>query len=302
MRLSLLLFGFVVSAVAALGKPMVVVTNTILADVAKQVAGDVADVRCVLPAEIDPHSYEPKASDMRLIASARLVIQNGLGFEVWADRLIQQSGYRGKVVTAGAQIPYPFRREDDHGHSHDHHAHGHEEEIDPHAWHDVRNVEHFAQVIAEGIAAEIPEARAQLAANRDRYVAQLRELHSYALKEIAKIPAERRKLVTTHDALAYLGRTYGLTIVAIAGLRPDQEPSARELARIVKRVKREGVRAIFVESSSAPKLAETLSKEAEIKVIGQLYTDSLGAPGSAGESYVKMFRSNIDAIVSALLR
>ena len=289
--------------VAAQAKPVVVATDTVLADITRTIAGDELDVRCLLPVGIDPHSYEPTPADVRLLAHADLVIENGLGLESWSRKLVAQSGYKGRVVQAGQNLPHPVFVEagHDHNHQHEHDEHEHTTgQIDPHAWHDVRNVQHFVVVIAEALRVRFPGSAAAIEGNAAAYTSELSKLHSYAAEQLGSIPPERRKLATSHDSLRYLAHAYGLQIVPIAGLQPQREPSAKELAALIKRIRAEKVRAVFFEGTSNPKLSRVVAEEANLPVLESLYTDSLGAEGSSGATYLGMFRSNVDTLVRAL--
>lgn len=284
------------SARAADEKPLVVSTNTIAHDLVQQVAGDFVRAQCLLPAGSDPHGYEPKPADIRHVARADLVVVNGLGFESWIAKLVANSGFKGPVVTLAAGItPLTGACTADHDHAHHHHG-----DIDPHAWQDVRNVIRYVENLRLALVALLPEHTAALNTRAAAYTAELNAVHDHVTKTLSALPEDRRKLVTSHDALAYLGHAYGLTIVPIAGLSTEQEPNARQLAQLIRRIRAEKVPAVFIESTSNPKLARLLADEAGVVVPPSLYTDSVGPAGSPVDTYLGMMRHNADTIAAAL--
>lgn len=293
-----LVFPFTLACTASAARPVVVTTHTVLADIARELAGDSAEVHCLVPLGADPHSFEPKPADVRRLAGADLVIENGLGLEPWSGRMLVSSGYAGAVLRAAENLPHPLEAAH-HDHGHDGHDHG-EETLDPHAWHDPRNGEHYVNGIARALTERLPEAADTIEIRRQRYVASLRALHAAATTALAALPEEARTLVTSHDALGYFARAYGLRLVPISGLSPDREPSARQLARVVTRIRRERVRAVFFEATTNPKLTELVAREAGVTVVRQLYTDSLGLPGTPGATYLGMMQANVDTLLSAL--
>ncbi len=284
---------------ARAAQPVVFTTNTILADLTRQVGGDVVEVVCLIAPGTDPHTYEPKPSDIQRLSRASLVVVNGLGLEGWVDKVIRNSGYKGTVVVATRGIE-PIMGACTHG-DHAHHNHAHEP--DPHAWQDLRNVRRFVENIRDGLLPLVEKTPAQADVIRARttaYLAELDALHAETLARFAALPVASRKLVTSHDALGYFGHAYGLEIVSVAGLSPEQEPTAKQLASLVEQIRREKVRAVFFENTSNPKLLRLIAAEAGVKTVTQLYTDSLGLPGSKGETFLGMFRSNSEAIAAAL--
>ena len=323
MRLLLSLSALFLAA-AVHARPVVVATHTVLADMAAQIAGPEVEVRCPVGVGVDPHSYEPRPADVRLLGTADLVIQIGLGMEPWTKRLLTGSDFKGTLVEVSDQLPHPLTshvfpagqepgpsgkkltvvRHPSHGSAEEADAHGHDHdeggEIDPHAWHDVRNAMHYASRIMDALVRSYPEHAEAFRKRGDAYLRELSDLHAYATTRLASIPEAQRKLVTSHDSLGYLGRTYGLTLVPVSGSRPDLEPSAKQVAQLISSLRREKVAAVFFEATSNPKLVRLVAEEAGVKVVDQLYTDSLGPPDSKGATYVGMFRSNVDTLVAAL--
>ncbi|PTY07293.1 metal ABC transporter substrate-binding protein [Opitutaceae bacterium EW11] len=295
------LFGVLAWLGAAVGysKPLVVTTHTVLSDFVHEIAGDDVEVTCLLPVNIDPHSYDPRPADVRAVSRAALVVMNGLGLEPWAERLVAAAGYKGAIVVAtdGLEGLLPLSDHEEHGHAG---RSGENDALDPHAWQDLRNAKHYVQKIANALCQVVPSRADAFRSNAAAYEAKLDALDAEVRREIDSIPSGRRKLVTSHDSLQYLGNRYGLRIVPVAGSRPGQEPSARQLAELISTVRREHVPAVFFEATSNPKLAELVAKEAGVTVVRELYTDSLGPTGSPGATYLGMFRHNIATLVAAL--
>ena len=296
MRLVRVLLVFLASCTLALAKPQIVTTHTVLADLVSAVGGDRVEVKCLLPINLDPHSYEPKPADVRLLAHADLIVINGLGLEPWAEKIIANSGFRGQVVTATAQLRRLLSSSGQAETELTHPA----EHYDPHAWHNPRNVQRYVVVIRDALIRSFPSEADFFRLKATQYEAQLEAADVYAQQQFAALPSESRKLVTSHDSLRYLADAYGLTIVPVAGTRPDQEPSARQLSELIQFIRKQHVRAVFFEATTSPKLVELVAQEAGVSVVGQLYTDSLGLPDSTGATYLGMFRSNVDTIVQAL--
>jgi zinc/manganese transport system substrate-binding protein len=281
-------------------RPVVLSTTTILDDFVRTLGADAIDARCLLTPGRDPHSYDPTPADIRQLAKADLIIVNGLGFETWLEKLLQNSGFRGPVIAASTGLT-PLRSEDHSHHDHSAHAHAHDHgEVDPHAWHDLTHAARYIANIRDPLIKLAPASANAIDARATTYLAELTALDAQFRERLAALPASRRKLVTSHDSLRYLGHAYGLEIIPISGLRPDREPSAKQLASIVKLIRREAVPAIFIESTTNPKIPTLLAKEAGVAVINELYTDSLGAPGTPGATFLGMARANLETITNAL--
>jgi zinc/manganese transport system substrate-binding protein len=291
---------FVTLGALASAKPIVVSTTTILDDFVRTLGADAIEAHCLLTPGRDPHSYNPTPADVRLLRRADLIVINGLGFETWLEKLIKNSGSRANLVIASNGIT-PLRAEHDSHDAHDHAHHDHDHgEIDPHAWHDLRLAAHYVENIRDALAAVAPAHATAIRTRAAAYLAELDTLDAQFRERLASISKSRRKIVTSHDSLRYLGEAYELRIVPIAGLRPDQEPSARQLAAIVKLIRHESVSAVFVESTTNPKIPKLLAKEAGVTVISELYTDSLGTSGSPGTTFLGMARANLETITTAL--
>ncbi len=271
--------------------PLRVVTSTaILADLTRQVGGERVDVSSILPANADPHDFEVQPADLVTISEADLVVMHGLKLDAWIEPLVESAGGDAPVVVATTGITTIASGEDAFS------------EGDPHVWFDPQRTKQMVANIAQGLIAVDPPGEPDYQARLQAYQANLDLLDAEIAKRIALIPPERRKLVTNHDSLAYFAERYGLTIVGtvIPGIDTRTEPSAKDMAELVDRIKREGVPAIFTENTVSPRLAEALAEQAGVRVVASLYTDSLGDPGSGADTYIGMMETNTRIIVEAL--
>ncbi len=287
------------AAQAAPASPLrIVVTHSLLEDFTRQVAGEEAQITSLVPRGADPHHFEPRPADARSLARADLIFVNGLGFDAWADRLIAASGSSGRtrVLTAGIE---PITCTVDHDHSaHDHHHH--HGDGDPHAWQDPLLVVRYVENIRAALTEAAPRHADTFATRAAAFTQELKLLHRWAAEQFATIPPERRVLVTSHDALAYLGRAYGLRVTPIRGTGNNREPSARELAALTAMIRAQNVPAIFIETTTNPRVAELLARDAGVRLGEPLYTDSLGPLGGPASTYLDLFRTNVLRIVAAL--
>lgn len=272
----------------------VVATTTILADIARHVAGDAATVTPLLPRGTDPHTFEPSPRDSQRVANAGLILENGAGLEEWLAPLIQNASTKAPIVSLSDGASVRKRRDpaqDEHG-----------DEDDPHLWTDVQNVIAYTEKIRNALSAADPVNTALYQANAAAYSTQLQALDTYIVQQAQSIPASRRKLVTNHETFGYFADRYGFTVVGTVfpSVSAEAQPSAQDIARLVDTIKAEGLPAIFTESTVNPQLAAQIARDAGVTVVSDLYVDSLGEPGSAGDTYIKMMRYNIDQIVKAL--
>ena len=291
MRHVLLLLTICVAAVGTESAPLrVVSTTTVLADIVRQIGGGRVESLCLLKPGTDAHTYQPTPDDVKLIASAQVVVVNGLGFEGWIDQLIAAAGGQRPVVVAE---PRPADADGDAGHQH---THG----VDPHAWQDAKNGMLFTANIRAALAAADPAGAEDYAAWADAYTAQLRVVDAWIRKQISSLPAERRVLVTSHDALGYFGRAYGLELVPVEGVVTGQEPDPTRVVALIALLRQRQVKAVFIETVANPKVVERLGAEGGAHLGGSLFTDSLALPGRPAGTYIGMFLSNVRTIVDGL--
>jgi zinc/manganese transport system substrate-binding protein len=280
----------------------IVASFSILGDMAGQIAGDRATVRAIAGPNADAHHFQPRPSDAEALRGATLVVRNGLGFDGWMDRMLQAAQHRGPVVTATEGIPP--RRMVPAGHAHGENAGRPQAPArpipDPHAWQDARLGAAYARTIARALAAaDPPNAAAHLAAG-EAYAARLLALHGWILEQVAAVPEARRVVVTSHDAFGYFGAAYGIRFLAPQGISPEAEPSARQVAALIRQIRAEGITAVFLENLSNPATLERLAREAGVRVRGRLYADALSEPGGPAPTYEAMFRHNLGLLIPAM--
>ncbi len=269
----------------------VVVGTSHLAEIASSIAGGRLTVRGLIPAGVDPHSFEPTPNVAQLIAESRVVIVDVFGLVPVLDELIQTSATSGQKVVEAAAGLTPRRLSSG--------AHQHEGGIDPHFWLDPVNVMGYVDTIAKAFVSVDPGGRETFTAGAEAYTEKLRELDAWIREQVALIPPERRLLVTDHESFGYFADRYGFKVVGtvLGAGSSGGSPSAQELAALVQAVKQAGVPAIFVETGSNPELAQQVAREAGVTVVTDLYTHSVGEDVP---TYLDMMRSNVTRIVEAL--
>lgn len=271
------------------GGPLPVVTTIgILADMVRHVGGERVAVDSLLPANVDPHEFEPTPQDVVKAESAKLIVQHGLGLDHWAEVIIASADSGAPVVTATDGIATLTAGQDG--------------APDPHVWFDPRRAKVMIENITKGLVAADPAGETAYRTRSDAYQAELAALDAAIAAAVATIPPGRRKLVTSHDSLGYYADRYGLTIVGtvIPGLDTSAEPSASELAKLVAEIQAQHVPAIFAENTTSPALSERVASEAGVRVVDTLYTDSLGPAGSGADTYLGLLRTDTEIIVGAL--
>jgi zinc/manganese transport system substrate-binding protein/manganese/iron transport system substrate-binding protein len=275
-------------------KLKVVATTTQVADFTRVVGGDRIELTQLLKPNVDPHDYEASPADVAAIAQADVVIRSGVGLEAFLDPAISSAGFSGPVIDSSKGVSVrpgngtPAERAGD-----------------PHIWHNPRNAKVMVGNIADGLAAKDPRDRDVYERNRTAYAARLDALDTDIRRQIDTLPPAQRKLVTNHDAFGYYVQRYDLVFVGsiIPSFDTSAELSGKDLSDLVARIRATGVKAIFSESSLPPKTADTVGKEAGVKVVGgedALYGDTLGPTGSDGDTYLKMEEHNTKTIVNAL--
>jgi ABC-type Zn uptake system ZnuABC Zn-binding protein ZnuA len=265
----------------------VVATTTQVADFAANVGGDRVKVTSLFKPNVDPHDYEPSPADIDTIARADLVIENGAGLESWLHDTVTSSGYDGPVVDTSQGVRLRM-------------VGG---QPDPHIWQNPRNAMVMVANIEHALAATDPADAGVFRANLAAYTKQLQTLDAEVQRQIDSLA--NKKLVTNHDAFGYYIDRYGLQFVGsvIPSFDTSAELSGRDIRDLVTKIKATGVRAVFSETSLPPRTAETIAREAGVKVVegeDALYGDSLGPAGSDGDTYLKMVRHNTATIVHNL--
>lgn len=301
--------------VAHAAQPLQAVASfSILGDIVHEVGGDDVQLTTLVGPDGDAHEYEPTPADAKKLAAAKVLFVNGLDFEAWLPRLVKASGFSGQTVVAskGVTARKFAGHGHDHGdkdHDHDHapaHAHGEADhghshgDNDPHAWQNLANGVIYARNVADGLAAADPAHADAYRKRADAYIARIQAADASVRKTFAAIPAERRKVVTSHDAFGYFGDAYGVQFISAVGVSTAAEPAAGDVARIIEQVKREKVPAVFVENITSPRLVQQIARETGAKVGGTLYSDALSKPGQPGATYLEMFEWNVRQLAAAL--
>jgi zinc/manganese transport system substrate-binding protein len=283
----------------------VVASFSILADMTRQIGGDRIALRAIAGADVDAHGFQPKPSDAAALTNAALVIRNGLGFEGWLDRMIRSSGFKGQMVTTTEGIT-PRLME---AHAHDHggagrrhnHSVGPRRVPDPHAWQDLGLAQHYIRNITAGLIAADPGNEALYRRNAEAYAARLAALDQWVRAEVAKVPAARRKIVTSHDSFGYFGEAYGVRFLAPQGVSTEAEPSAAEVGRLIRQIRAENITALFMENMANPATLQRIAQETGLRVRGRLYADALSTETGPAPTYEAMFRHNLSLMVPAML-
>lgn len=327
--------GVSLSGAVIAHEPIVVVTSfSILSDMAKEVGGDKVEVYSLVGANDDAHVYQPRPADNQLLRRADVFVSNGLEFEGWIDRLLQSSGFSGVHAVATDNMPILLNykgeverdeyvhvhrsakddhdhdheghdhaaHEDDHdheGHDHDHagHVHG---EYDPHAWHHIGNAYAYVNNIKQALIEADPAHADHYETRAEAYLVKIHDLEHEISDAFAQIPLERRSIVSSHEAFAYLGYAYEINFLSPQGLNTEADVSAADFANIIRQIREQNVTAIVLENVSDDRLVEQIGRETNAKVIGKLYSDALSTADEPASSYLEMMRHNVNTLVEGL--
>lgn len=285
---TVLLLSAQLSPASAQDKLNVVATFSILADLVKNVGGDRIEVKSLVGPNGDAHVYQPTPNDAKTVADAKLVFVNGLGFEGWMGRLVKASGAKATMVTATKGVKP--RKMDEDGHA----------EADPHAWQSVANAKTYVGNIYEALVAADPTGKSVYQANASAYIAKLEALDVQVRAAVAAIPAERRKIITTHDAFGYFGAAYGVAFIAPQGVSTESEVSARDVAKIITQIRKQKIPAVFLENVTDERLLRRIGEESGARIGGTLYSDALTDDKGPAPTYLDMMRHNVKQLAGAL--
>ena len=270
-------------------RPRAVATFSILGDLVRNVGGERVELATLVGPNGDVHVYAPTPGDVKTIASANIILVNGLGLEGWIDRLIAASAAHAPVVVASRGIgPRGGARSKDQAVS------------DPHAWQSVANAKIYVANIRDGLIAVDAAEKEIFEANATTYLAKLDALDGEIKAAIAAIPPARRKVITAHSAFGYFGDAYGIAFIAPEGLSTEAEPSARDVAKLIEQIRRENVPALFLENVADSRLLERIAAETGVRIGGKLYSDALSPPDGPATTYIAMMRSNVRELTRAL--
>ena len=290
---------FAVSLPASAQAPIkAVATFSILGDLLAEVAGDKVELSVVVGPDIDAHAYQPRPTDARALAEAKVLVSNGLGFEGWIDRLAKAAPFKGKAIVATAGVA-TLKAGADHGHSH---GHSHGQGPDPHCWQDVQRVRTYVANIAKGLAEADPPNAASYRERAQAFDRRLVDLDAWVKAEIARVPADKRRAITGHDSFRYFSSAYGVKFQSPRGYNTSSEPSARDVAALIREVREHRIKALFVENMTNPGLIDQIARESGAVVGPRLYTDALSGPDGPAPTYEKMMRHNVTALVAGMLK
>jgi zinc/manganese transport system substrate-binding protein len=262
----------------------IVASFSILGDMLQQVVGEHADVTTIVGPDADAHVYQPSVADARAVADADVIFVNGLGFETWSETLISESGMDASVhvATQGVKIVKV------------------DGETDPHAWNSLSNGVVYVNNIAAVLSNKIPEKADIIETNRATYANTLMALDASTKTKLSQLPAEKRTVVTAHDAFGYLADAYDMTFLAPVGIDTEAEPSAQELAVLIDQLKADGAAALFIENITSPALVQQIADETGLTIGGRLFSDALSERGGPATSYLAMFEHNLNTLLTAL--
>jgi len=274
----------------------VLTTFTILQDFVREIGGDRVEVSTLVGFDEDAHAFDPRASDIRRLREADLLVSNGLGFDPWIDSMMHSARFGGTHVVASAQITPLEREGEGHGEP-DHHHHDHEGMADPHAWLDATNAMNYVSTIAAALIAADPDGKAVYEANEAAYLARLNTLEKDLRAGFGSLPESRRTVVTPHDAFGYFAHAYGLHFMAPAGLSNEAAPSAAAVADLIRQLRELKVDRVYLETLADDRLIQRIGKETGATVGGALYADALSKKDGA-DTYIGLMQHNLRTLTA----
>jgi zinc/manganese transport system substrate-binding protein len=289
----LLLMTTLASALAASGADPIRVSSfsTILTEIAEQVGGDRVAVTAHVKPGVDPHEFEPTPGDLKIVGDSQLILLSAKHMEGYVGKLKESTGTKGALVEVGngfASLKMKSEADPD------------KVVEDPHWWHSVPNMEKAVKIVRDELTKISPADKGYFTERAAKYLDQLDALEKWVKLELAKLPRDKRQLVTSHDAFQYFAKENGFTIYPIEGISSADQPSSKKVADIIATIKKQRVKAIFPEKIENPKVLTEITRESGAKVGGELYADGLGAPDSDAATYVGMYKHNVSTIVDGL--
>jgi zinc/manganese transport system substrate-binding protein len=284
--------SLLIAPASAAEKLKIVASFSVLGDMVKAIAGDHADVTTLVGPDGDAHTFEPSPADAKTIADANIVFINGLGLERWMESLARSAEYKGPLVVASDGVKTRTMVEEEEGNA--------QTITDPHAWQDLKNGVIYTNNIVAALSQADPSHAPDYKSTGDAYIAGLKALDADVRKQIETVPPDKRRVITSHDAFGYFGAAYGIVFLAPEGLSTESEASAGDVAKLVDQIRREGIKALFVENVTDPRMIEMIGKETGVKLGGALYSDALSPPDGPAPHYIDMFRNNVPKLVAAM--
>jgi zinc/manganese transport system substrate-binding protein len=275
------------SPAEAADKPLRVIASfSILADMARTVGGEDVTITSLVGPDSDTHMYQPTPRDAQMLAGADIILVNGLGFDAWMQRLVAASGTKAQVIVAAEGVAARTQTKD---------------AVDPHAWQNLAYGRIYAGNIARAFEQALPDKAAAIQKRAEAYDAALAETDRFVRAQFADIPTAQRKIITSHDAFGYFGAAYGITFLAPVGMNTEAEPAAADMAKLIAQIRQEGIKRIFIENMTNPKLVEQIGKDTGASLGGALYSDALSEPDGPAPTYLAMFQNNVPKLRAAML-
>lgn len=272
-------------------KTKVVATFSVLADLVQNVGGDRIELATLVGPNSDAHVYSPTPADAKTLAAAKVIFANGLGFEGWIERLVKASGTKAPQVVVSKRVKQRKMEDDEHPG---------QTQIDPHAWQSIANAKVYVANIRDALIAADPAGKIAYEANARAFSAKLDALEREVRDAVAKIPAARRRIITSHNAFGYFQAAYGIAFIAPQGVSTESEPSAADVAKIITQIKREKIPAVFLENVTDSRLLKRIAEQGGAKVGGTLYSDALTDANGNAPTYIDMMRHNARQLAAAL--
>jgi len=266
----------------------VVASFTVLADIVRQVGGDHVKVKSLVGPDGDPHTFEPTPQDSQALAKADLVFVSGLGLEGWMDRLVSASGYHGQPVVASAGVTTRSMEEEG------------KTITDPHAWNSMQNGVIYATNVMNALVKADPEDATAIRQRGKNYIQQLQALDSWAKTAFDKIPVEKRKVLTSHDAFGYFGQRYGVTFLAPVGFSTEAEASASNVGDLITQLKQQHITRYFIENQTDPRLVKQIASATGAEPGGELYPEALSPASGPAPTYQAAFKHNVNAMLKSM--
>ena len=271
----------------------VVASFSILGDLVQVVGGERVKVTTLVGPDADAHAFEPKPAHVKAILQSRLFVINGLNFEPWAQKLARSANYKGQTLVASQGIKVR-NLPPDQGHKH--------AEADPHGWQDPSNVVVYVKNIAKSLSSLDPAGASSYQTNSASYIKELEALDQFTQDQLAPLSVKQRQVITSHDAFGYFAARYQIIFLAPQGINADVEPSAKEVAQLIRQIKRDKIKAVFVENMSNPKLLAQITQDTGVALGPKLYVDALSGPNEPGSTYLKMMHHNVTQLVAGMQR
>jgi zinc/manganese transport system substrate-binding protein len=273
LAIATLLASGLLPGISPAAEPLPVVASfSILGDLVQVVGGERVKVTTLVGPDADAHAFEPKPAHAKAILQSRLFVINGLNFEPWAQKLARSANYKGQTLVASQGIKVRRLPLDN-----------------------VKN-------IAKSLASLDPAGASSYQKNSETYIKELEALDQFTKDQLAPLSVKQRQVITSHDAFGYFAARYQIIFLAPQGINADVEPSAKEVAQLIRQIKRDKIKAVFVENMSNPKLLAQITQDTGVALGPKLYVDALSGPNEPGSTYLKMMHHNVTQLVAGMQR